>query len=401
MYVTYAVYAFFAVLLIWGGRFSGKGKFHDDFMSLEVTKALRGISALGVIVHHIAQEGEFQKAGELSFFSGVGFLFVAVFFFCSGYGLIKSMDTKQDYMKGFLSRRLPVIVVPYYVSVVVYTVWKCLSGVKFEPAQWVTNTLGLTMVNEYAWYLIVLAVLYVAFYLTFGKIKKRGVCLAIVFAVVVLLGAVFAVNGHFAWWAGKPNWWLRGMFGRKWWMADKVLWFSGEWWVNSAVAFWLGLFFACHEKAVVAWFRKMFWVKVLCVIILAAFSWFLSGWAQSSIGYWTEWNGNGPGIGRKFITFLLQMPQVIMCMILLFLVMNKYHAVNPVSSFFGKISLETYMMNLLAITVCRGVRAFASPDSLKYRVIYALSVIALSIAAGLIYKGINSLILNVFRKRQS
>ena len=66
-------------------------------------------------------------------------------------------------------------------------------------------------------------------------------------------------------------------------------------------------------------------------------------------GYWTEWSGNGPDILKKFITYCLQIPQAVMLTVLLFIIMLKYYSINPVSRFFGNISLETYMMNLIAI----------------------------------------------------
>ena len=61
MYTTYVTYALVLGLMIWGGKFSGfkKDQFHTDSTSLDVTKCLRGLAALGVILHHISQEGAF------------------------------------------------------------------------------------------------------------------------------------------------------------------------------------------------------------------------------------------------------------------------------------------------------------------------------------------------------
>ena len=112
MLTTYIIYALCAAILIWGGRFAGfKNNFHSDSTSLEVTKCLRGIAAIGVIIHHIALEQAFQHAngkgnpGELAFFLNAGYRFVAIFFFCSGFGLIKSLETKPDYLKSFMKKR--------------------------------------------------------------------------------------------------------------------------------------------------------------------------------------------------------------------------------------------------------------------------------------------------------
>ena len=91
------------VLFLWGGtnKFGRKLEFNDDFTSLDAMKSLRGFAAIGVLLHHISQEDLFQAKSVLSPFVNAGAYFVAIFFFCSGYGLIKSLDTKKDYLKGF------------------------------------------------------------------------------------------------------------------------------------------------------------------------------------------------------------------------------------------------------------------------------------------------------------
>ena len=64
MYITYTVYLLFIALCAWGGKFAGFGKsqFHEDSSSLTVTKSLRGLAAIGVILHHVSQEMIFQQA---------------------------------------------------------------------------------------------------------------------------------------------------------------------------------------------------------------------------------------------------------------------------------------------------------------------------------------------------
>lgn len=361
MYLSYAVYILCLALLLWGGKFAGFGssRFHEDSTSLDITKSLRGFAAIGVILHHISQEQAFQmagggagKAGELSIFVNAGYLFVAVFFFCSGYGLIKSLESKPDYLSGFMKKRvLKAIVIPYYVSILIYGAFRFFTGERLPAAQWITNFLGLTMMNEYAWYPVIAAILYTAFWLIFRNIKKRPLCYTLMALLIVLMGVGFCFTGHFAWWAGPRNWWLSrsGMANAKWWMGQKVFWLSGEWWVNSCPALFIGMLFAHFEAQIRGWFRRFYWPKLLLVIVLAAAAALLSGYGQWKFGYWTEFSGEGPGISKKLLTYFCQIPESMMFVILLFTVMLKYTASNPVSRFFGKVSLETYMMNLIAI----------------------------------------------------
>lgn len=404
--VTYVTYAIVIGLYIWGGKFAGfgKDKFHDDFMSMDVTKSLRGYAAMGVILHHISQEEMLQRQGQLSFFVNAGFFMVAIFFFCSGYGLIKNLDNKPDYLKGFLKKRLPVIVVPFYVSTLFYLAYRLIIfKEKMPPAKIVTGLIGLTMINEYAWYPIILTLLYVAFYILFKFVKNRKVAMTIMLLVILLLGAIFCVNGHFAWWAKKGNWWMMGQ--REWWMEEKVLWLSGEWWVNSAIAFWIGMLFACNEKAITAWLKKLYWLKLILFFVLAQATHFVATYTQWTYGYWSEWKGDGPHIADKFICYFAQLPQVTFFVIVVFMLLMKYHAKNPVLKFFGKVSLDTYLMNLMALWMCRFIimNKAGGPKTELYNWnhgVYIVAVFAVTILLGLIFKMVCDCIINILLGRK-
>ena len=127
-----ATYFFFFMLLFWGGknRF-GTGEFHDDYASLEVMKSLRGFAAIGVIIHHISQEEVFKQQKVLTPFVNAGAFFVAIFFFCSGYGLIKSLDTKENYLKGFVKNRIvKSIILPFYINILYR--WCEMAGAEMD-----------------------------------------------------------------------------------------------------------------------------------------------------------------------------------------------------------------------------------------------------------------------------
>ena len=167
----------YLILFIWGGsnKFGKKLEFNDDYTSLDVMKSLRGFAAIGVILHHISQEQAFQERHVLSAFVNAGAYFVAIFFFCSGYGLIKSLDSKKDYLKGFIKNRIvKAIVLPFYVNVIIYGILMLITKVELPKERWIFNFLGLTMMNEYAWFPIVLAVLYLVFFLCFTALRTGG-----------------------------------------------------------------------------------------------------------------------------------------------------------------------------------------------------------------------------------
>ena len=402
------VFYFYLILFIWGGtnKFGKKLEFNDDFTSLDTMKSLRGFAAIGVILHHISQEDIFQQKGVLSPFVNAGAYFVAIFFFCSGYGLIKSLDSKKDYLKGFIRNRIvKAIVLPFYVNALIYGLLLFIIGYKLPTERWIFNFLGLTMMNEYAWFPIVLAILYLVFYLCFRFIKNRPVCLGIILAFIIGLGILFCYNGHFAWWHGSDNWWLNPALSKKalWWQAEKALWFSGEWWVNSAPAFFTGLVFASCEKQLTAFFKKAYALKFHVLLIITMVFYKLSDYGQAKFGYWTEYMGKGPGIEEKIKTYFCQVPLFLVLGLTIIIFLMKYHVSNPVTRFFGKYSLHTYLMNLAALTALRFLQKADSPIKAgKYNLlVYAVAVIILSVILGVIEQKITELLQKLlFRKKK-
>ena len=226
------------------------------------------------------------------------------------------------------------------------------------------------------------------------------------FLVIFFQGVFFCIWGHFAWWAGPDNWWLRpnGFLVAKWWMQEFTTWFFGQWWVNATIGFILGMLFAQHEESVTKWFKKHYWLKLAGVLVLAVSFHALSAFVQFKFGYYTEYSGRGPGIGDKFITYLSQLPQIGMIIIFVILVTMKYKADNPVLGFFGKYSLHTYLMNLIPLMIFRPMiqrgKAFPVPivKPGNYNLaIYALLVIACTVILALFENAVTEYITGLIR----
>ena len=400
MYLTYTIYALCLFVFLWGISFAKRGQFHTDYLSRDITMSLRGFAAIGVILHHISQEEVFQSSGEISIFVNAGYEYVAIFFFCSGYGLLKCLDTKPDYLNGFLKKRLPVVIIPYYTSILFYGIYNIAAGNHLEPLQWVTNIIGVTMMNEYAWYPIILAILYFAFYLIFKGSATRVRKFIYMFLVIIALGMIFCVNGHFLWWVGESNWWMNpaSELQDKWYTQMKVFWLSGEWWVNSPIAFLLGMIWETYEEKLTTFLQKKYPLKLAIVIALTYAAQILTSFTQAAVGYWSEFAGEGPAIGAKIITFFTQLPHVIFFTVFIMMFTMKIRTVNPVSSFFGKYSLDTYMMNLMPILIFRplflGFPGRVVKNAVLGRVLFTICVFAATIILALFYHKVNELIKN-------
>ena len=87
-------------------------------------------------------------------------------------------------------------------------------------------------------------------------------------------------------------------------------------------------------------------------------------------------------------------------LIMIFMLMMKYHAQNPVLKFFGNLSLETYMMNLIALCAFRFI-IYNQNHVPVYKAghynlaVYEVAVIAGTIALAFIYKYVNKFVLAI------
>ena len=128
-------YAALAALLFIGVKFSRKKEWNEGNMSFDQTKCFLGFCAVIICFHHMAQ---FTCAGWLNpyfirkgldIFVTAGYPMVAMFLFCSGFGLYKSAKAKPDFFKRFLPVRLVPILIPTLLTTLVYVYLRHLRNV--------------------------------------------------------------------------------------------------------------------------------------------------------------------------------------------------------------------------------------------------------------------------------
>lgn len=84
----------------------------QEVLRIEQVNVLKGICAVEIMIGHIG-----LQTNDLVLYANrkAGILFVGVFLFLSGYGLMYSRDHKEGYMKGFIIKRSVRILLPAYV----------------------------------------------------------------------------------------------------------------------------------------------------------------------------------------------------------------------------------------------------------------------------------------------
>ena len=319
----YLFYFLLAALMFFGAGCARRGEWNEEYTSLEQTRILRGVTALGVALHHMAQKTcapwhpQIYMVHGLDFFIPMGFMFVGVFFFCSGLGLYKSLKTKPDYLKGFFRRRILPIVIAYYLSEILYTVIRLAMGEKMDLKTVLWYLSGLHMSNFNAWYVIAIPFFYLAFWAAFRFCKKEGGAIFRVFLFTLGYTALGAFIDH------QNDWWMRG-----------------EWWYNSVILFPLGLLFGKYEKRVTAFLKKgyPFWLLLsfAAVLILKR----QSDWLNNNAwGYYGEW-GDPLKVPHRLLSAGFEWLVAIAYTAVCFIAMMKVKPGNRALAWLGGVTLE-------------------------------------------------------------
>lgn len=405
MFISIIVYGLTLALLFWGSSFAKKGTLKSDYLSLENSNAAKGLACIGVFLHHVSQNPAFQKTGDLKFFEFIGFIFVGIFFFYSGIGLLKSWKTKPDYLSTFFKKRMLPIIVAIYVMNLFYAVFCLATGYgQMNPAKWILGMLNIIIINDQSWYPIVILIMYAAFWLAFKKCRTTGKAIFVVFLVALAQLVLFCCLGHFAWWIDYG--WYKGpqSFGTaKWYQQICALWFQGEWWVNSTMCFVMGLLWAHHEEKLIAFFSKNYWIKLLISAVLMSGGMYLGFYTMMNVSYWSEFAGHGVGRLDKTICLVSQQFQLATLILFLMALKFKWTRSNRVLSFFSSISLEFYLMQRIALNSFLFITGTREAPVIKAHhwnlAVYFLAVTAANFALAFAYKWLNKRITGAIAKK--
>lgn len=338
-----------AVLLLAGATVAKRGEWQQDALSLENSKSVQGFCALAIILHHMSQgiSSSGGNIGALSVLVDAGVLFVGIFFFFSGFGLIKSLRSKNDYLKGFLKKRLPSVLVPFYVCIFVFIAVALLLGEKFHTFELLGYISGWLLINSHMWYIVEIAVLYVAFFLIFRFIKNEKLAFTAmgVFIALLVVGSLLLGHGYH--------------------------WFQGEWWFNSTMLFFIGMLVARLEP-VLSRFAKKFYA-ILLPLSAAAFG-IMFALKLRTLNNYSYYDCTK----SSFITLGIQLPAIILFVLTVLLIMLKVKFSNRALKFVGTIALELYLIHNLFIAYLRSPQVITVKSDSLYILLVIVSALILA-----------------------
>ena len=364
-------------ILIAGAKVSKRHEWQEEPFSLSTSKAIQGFSAVAIILHHLSQD-LMKEAGPFEFLSGCGVLFVGIFFFFSGYGLYTSLKTKKDYLKGFLRKRLITILIPFYMCIAVFTVASCICGTKYKVKDLILVLSGWSLINSHMWYIVEIAILYLAFFIIYKLIKNRTAATVVmaIFVLAMMGGSLYLCHGK---------------------DFSCPYWFMGEWWYNASILFVIGIIVSKHQDALRKIARKGYVILVPLFAVLTAVFGKITSRFLEKYSYWSEIPGEDPRYLDKLRCLSVQVPFILCFVLFVLLVMMKVRFGNPVLKFLGAISLELYLIHNLFLTGLSNGTIFkvSSPS------MYILLTILMSIGAATVISGADKYLIGLLKGKKA
>ncbi len=309
---------------------------NSEYLSLETTKYYRGLFALVIVFHHLSQKTE--SGIIFPFFYYVGYLAVAVFFFFSGYGLQKSYIEKSDkYKEGFLLKRIPGVLFPYIIFIIVYWVANLLSGTVYSFVDVINSLVGGNPIVTYSWFIICIIIFYLFFYLFMIICKKQYNRIIICGFVWYILWALFCIKMNY-----------------------------GSWWYNASHLLVVGIAWATYEERITIFLKQRYYIIAPIILLCFAALFIFQGKITSLIP-------------TKYISIILPLiiSAVFVCCVIL--LSMKIRIGNRILGLLGDLSLEIYLIHGLIIKISQKV--------IQNDFILCIVVIAITIPLAFVFHG--------------
>lgn len=299
------------ILFFWNIKVAKPKELYDNYMSLDNIQNIRGILAILIVIHHFSGMLEVQTV--FSAFNHIGYLVVAVFLFISGYGLAYGIKYKPGYLKGarFLYTRIPKLIIPYWLTVVLYAVGFFISDMLYDNGKSASLKDILVSFVSYkniivtSWYIFELIILYFVFFVVF-KIKNRRIAVFSLFCAVGICAIIFYFSYEFT-----------------------------SVWYRSIFAFPLGVVYSLYQDKIEALFSRKIMLSYCAVFVLFAFL-LLSKYLCIVLNL-------------KYLQVIFDIMSSGIFALMLILLFRKIRLGNRVLYFLGGISYEIYLVHYLVV----------------------------------------------------
>ncbi len=176
-----------SIIRIGGTSMKDKSVRHE-FLSKNVSTAIKGIAALMVLFHHFYQRTYFISQPYIGkLFEILGYLAVSLFFFLSGYGLCLSYKNKKEsYIDQFPKKRLLPFYSTYLLFVLITLIEKIMIGQPIAISLLIRSFFFYGTIVAYGWYFQTILLFYILFYLIFKCINNDKSRFIILSSLIVI-----------------------------------------------------------------------------------------------------------------------------------------------------------------------------------------------------------------------
>ncbi len=308
--LVYLYYIILPVLLFFGAKIKKKGEWNEDVMSFDHTKTFLGFASIMIIFHHASQRtcAPWLKPlyihHGLDFFVYIGYLMVAAFFLCSGYGMYSAHD-KEGFFDKYFKRRILPLLLPTVLMWFVFFEAEKIRHIRIEKPLLI-NT------YSYIWYIPCMIWMYLAFYISFRLVKNEKKQMPVLWTLVILY------------------------------MVLAALFSPGTWWFNTPHLFAVGVGLAKNKDKRFEKYKKGYILRIILYAVIALAGFYISNYCAASIA--TIHNRYNP-----FVHWLIELSgQLISAYtfaILVMLIGMKVQIGNKILKLLGGFTLETYLVH--------------------------------------------------------
>lgn len=163
------------------------GGYWTNYISKTQTNAINGVFVLLVFIRHFSQYIEFDLLNTLFPIvdGALGQFVVVPFLFYSGYGIMYSILTKEEYISTRLVQRFFWVWVRFTCAVVLFVILNILLNIQYDIKTIVLAFTGWTSIGNSNWYILAVLALYIFTIISFSlsSDKTKGVLLMFIFAL--------------------------------------------------------------------------------------------------------------------------------------------------------------------------------------------------------------------------
>ena len=301
----------------------------DGYLSIATSKSYRGIFAIVVIFHHLAQRTE--TGAFFRNFTSMGALAVAFFFFLSGYGLQKSYIIKfEKYKNDFLLKRIPTVLIPYVIITAIYWLLHLFLGHFYTVKDVIYRFVIGEPIAANSWFIINIFFFYIIFWLLMHICKKHYFMMILGGLIWYFLYAFFCIEMQY----------------------------GSHWFVSSHLLV-VGMLWATYEQNIVNLFKRKYVEIILFFAIFFILHYALKRYISST---------NELFHILKIILSLCFKAFFVLSALAFFM---KIQIGNKILNFLGEISLELYISHGLFIILLRSNSIYINNE-----LIWCISVLA-------------------------